>query len=319
MFTGRRGRGGFFAWVFISSLGLASIQAQGTSAIDRAQITRQQAPTVVPQNGNGFSTTDPYASGYSLPNESDIGEQRILKRQAEYLPFTFTAGIPIYYTSNVALVREGEESDVLYVPQVALTYQPQLTKTLFAEATVQQQQFYYDEFSDLDFGSFDIGGGLLYVMPEFNNLALRARYNFNRLTDSDFDEFFANHTIFLSAELPFSLAQNQQLSVGASGNISIYAEPDDPQRSDYDAYIGYTYSFTPAFFINASGRISVRDYYEGGRTDVSEILSLVATWRITPWAALSAISSFAWNQSNQDVFEYHVTNAGGAVALTLRF
>jgi hypothetical protein len=63
----------------------------------------------------------------------------------------------------------------------------------------------------------------------------------------------------------------------------------------------------------------VRDYYSDDRTDVNEILSVSANYRVRDWLTLSALSSFAWNQSNESVFDYSVANIGGGVALTLKF
>jgi hypothetical protein len=44
-----------------------------------------------------------------------------------------------------------------------------------------------------------------------------------------------------------------------------------------------------------------------------------ANYRIREWFIVSFLSSFAWNQSNQDVFEYGVANVGGGAALTIQF
>ncbi len=304
----------FFLCAGFLGLSAASVFAQGE--VDRAQLFRQSAPVPMAPSENGV---EEFGQAPASPNDSDMGEQRILKRQQDYEPFTFSSGIPIYYTSNVGLTRSGEIGDVVYVPQVALTYQPQLTRTLFAEATIQQQQFYYGEFDALDFGAFDVGGGLLYVVPRASNLMLRARYNFNRLTDDDFCEFYANHSLFFSAEVPLRYGRAHQVTLGANANVSLYAMPDGPQRTDYETYAAYSLNISRQFNLTASGRLSFRDYYETDRTDVSEILAFVATYRFNDWAAISAISSFAWNQSNQSVFDYHVANAGGAAAFTFRF
>ncbi|PZR74868.1 MAG: hypothetical protein DLM52_08690, partial [Chthoniobacterales bacterium] len=59
--------------------------------------------------------------------------------------------------------------------------------------------------------------------------------------------------------------------------------------------------------------------FEQDRTDVSEILALTAIYRVREWLALSAIATFAWNQSDEDVFEYSVANLGGTLAVTMRF
>jgi hypothetical protein len=34
---------------------------------------------------------------------------------------------------------------------------------------------------------------------------------------------------------------------------------------------------------------------------------------------LSAVSTFAWNQSNHTVFDYSVANLGGSLAITFKF
>ncbi len=275
-----------------------------------------QAPTVPTVRPSGE------AQGYAVasPNEKDIGEQQILKRVEEYQPFTLSVYSPFFWTSNVALVSRGQEDDVVVAPGVTLVYQPRITKTFYAELGVVQQFFLYDRFSELNFASFDAIAGVVYYLPQFHNLSLRARYDYNRLTDTDhFDEFFVNHSIILNGELPFRLGRAQQVFVGVALNLSFYANPEPPRRNDYSFYVGYDVALSRSFSIDASARLAVRDYYAGDRTDVSEIISLSANYRIRDWLILSALSSFAWNQSNHSVFDYNVANVGGGVALNLKF
>ena len=284
---------------------------------DRAQLLGGQAnptvPNVTPSGEN---------QGYAVasPNEKDIGEQQILKRMEEYRPFTVSVYSPFFWTSNVALVSSGEEDDFVVAPGVTLLYQPRITKTFYGEIGVVQQFFLYDRFSELNFSSFDAIAGVVYYLPQFHNLSLRARYDYNRLTDIDhFDEFFVNHSIILNADLPFRIGRAQQVFAGVALNLSFYANPDPPRRNDYSFYVGYDVALSHSFSIDAAARVAVRDYYAGDRTDVSEILSLSANYRIRDWLTLSALSSFAWNQSNHSVFDYSVANIGGGVALTLKF
>jgi len=91
------------------------------------------------------------------------------------------------------------------------------------------------------------------------------------------------------------------------------------QRSDYAVYLGYSAVLTRSFFINAVGTLVVRQYYEGGRDDISEILALTANYRVNKYLTLSAVSTLAASQSNQSVFDYQVANLGGAVALQVKF
>ena len=125
--------------------------------------------------------------------------------------------------------------------------------------------------------------------------------------------------MILNAELPFRFSRAQQLSVGVDTNISVAADHQSPRRNDYEGYVAYSVSLTRAFTINAVGRVVARDYHQNGRTDVSEILSATASYRLTNWCSLSAISSFAHNDSNKDVFDYDVGNVGGAVSLSIKF
>ena len=70
-----------------------SLRAQNAGqAQDRAQLLRAQPnPTYGPE-------TSAEDQGYAVasPNDKDLGEQQILKRQAEYKPFTFSFAVPFF-------------------------------------------------------------------------------------------------------------------------------------------------------------------------------------------------------------------------------
>lgn len=256
----------------------------------------------------------------ATPNDPDLGEQEILKRVERYQPFTASVAIPFYYTSNVALVRSGERGDFVEAPIAGFTYAPRITRTFFGEVSIEDQQFYYNKYDEFNFGSFDIRVGVAYYLPQVHNLILRAEYDYNRLTLSDsFDSFFQDHSIFLSAELPFRIGRAQQFSLGADAHLSFAADPDRPQRTEFDLYAGYNVNISRSFSLDAVGRLFIREYYEGDRTDVSELLAFSANWRVTRWFSASFVSTFAWSQSNKSVFDYDVANVGGAIAFTLKF
>ena len=292
-------------------------KAQVVQVQDRAQLLRP--PT---------SPTDPYSEengvvdgrAVASPNDPDIGEQEILKRIERYEPFTVSLATPFYYTSNVALARTAEMSDVLFAPAVGITYAPRFTRTLFGSFTLQRQEFYYDKFGALDFGSFDFRAGLFYIMPKLHNLMLRGEYGYNRLTFSNsFNDFFSNHSIFLGAELPFKIGRAQQFSLGADTSVSLHAEPSAPRRHEFDVYAGYSVKITRALTLGAVGRIFVRDYTDIDRTDVSEVLSLTANYRIAKCFSAGAATTLAWSQSSRSVFDYNVANIGGALSFSFQF
>jgi hypothetical protein len=296
---------------------------------NQAQLAREQAPSPFPPTAPPSAVEGGHV--VAAPGDADLGEQQILKRVEAYQPFTISAGAPFYWTSNVALARSGEQSDFVVAPAAAAFYEPRITPTLYGLIDVREQLFYYDEFDGFDFGSFDLEVGLRYIVPQWHNLLLRVEYDYNRLTKKDsFAAFFQNHGFIVNAEIPFRFGRAQQLSLGADVNISAAAEESEQvpppnvsaisaRRNDYEVYAGYSVSFTRSFFVNAVGRIVVRQYWEGDRTDVNEILALTANYRVNKFLTVSAVSTLAANQSNHGVFDYNVANLGGAVALSVKF
>ena len=229
--------------------------------------------------------------------------------------------MPVYYTSNVALVDRGQVGAAITAPVVGLTYAPRFQRTLLGEFTLRQQFFYYsNDLSSFNFASFDAIAGVAYFVPKLHNLALRANVDFNRLTGTDdFDAFFSNLGLVLNAEVPIPIGRAQQISLGTYANISLYADPQPPRRNDLGLYAGYAVSLSRNFSLNAATTFVVRPYDSGGRTDVSEILALSGNYRIRDWLIVSAVSTFVANQSNQSVFDYNVFNIGGGVSLGWRF
>src|SRR5882762_1755105 len=82
-----------------------------SSAADRARLLQSQAILTPPGTVSATGVDQNYAA--ASPNDSDLGEQAILKRVEKYQPFTLETGVPIYYTSNVALVDRGRVSDTI--------------------------------------------------------------------------------------------------------------------------------------------------------------------------------------------------------------
>jgi hypothetical protein len=304
-----------FAAVFMA--GALPSNTMGQNPQDQAQLIRDQPNTSGPQvSVNGVEGDHAVAS----PNDPDLGVQQVLKRRDEYLPFSITLSTPIYYTSNVALANSGEMSDLIVAPAVGAYYDPRFTKTFYGHVGIREQLFYYNENPVFDFGAFDIEVGFSYYLPQFHNVILRAMYDYNRLTMKDsFDAFFENHSIIVNAELPFRFGRAQRLAFGVDANVSMDGVPDAPRRHDFDFYIGYGVNLTRAFTVDAVGRVVVRDYVLTDRVDVSGIIALSATYRLTKWWSASAIGSFATNHSNYSVFDYDVGNVGGTMSFNARF
>src|SRR5207247_11357202 len=178
---------------------------------NQAQLTREQAPSAFPP------TTPPSgAEGgnvVSAPGDADLGQQQILKRVEGYQPFTISAGMPFYWTSNVALTRSAEQSDFVVAPTFAAFYEPRISSTLYGLIDVRVQLFYYDRFDNLNFGSFDVEVGLRYLVPQWHNLLLRVDYDYNRLTEKNsFAAFFQNHAFIIDSSVPSQFDRPQSFT-----------------------------------------------------------------------------------------------------------
>jgi hypothetical protein len=298
---------------------LAPAYGQNPSrAVDRAQLLRNEPGL---RDDNNQRNAGDQGQIEPSPNDPDLGKQMILKRQDTYQPFTISVSLPVYYTSNVALTPRAVQDDVIFAPSVGFSYVPRISQTLYATFFVGQQQFYYGDFDELDFGSFDARAGLTYLVPQWHDLSLSAVYAFNRLTSDTSldDEFFSSHAIILSAEVPFHIGRAQQISVGVNASLNIHAEPSLPGRHDFDFYVAYTANVTRALSLNAIGRLSVRDYTDDSRTDVAETISLGATYHFNPWFSALATVTYSNSDSNRDIFDYDVFNGGGALTFAYRF
>ena len=133
---------------------LCFIVANKTSAqsANQAQSTRELAPSAFPPTAPPSGVEGGQVA--AAPGDADLGKQQILKRVEEYQPFTISAGVPFYWTSNVALTRNNEQSDFVVAPAAAAFYEPRITENLYGLIDVREQLFYYDRFDRLQFRKF---------------------------------------------------------------------------------------------------------------------------------------------------------------------
>jgi hypothetical protein len=304
--------------VSVLMCGSASSSKAQSGQIDRAQMSRDQVGAAPGPTVTTTSVDDSHV--VTSPNDADLGEQQILKRNDTYQPFVVSVAVPFYWTSNVALTNRGEQDDFLISPVVAIAYQPRLAKNLYAYVSLREQQFFYTDHSAFNFGSFDAEVGLTYTVPEIYNLALHAGYDYNRLTEKNsFNDFFQNHVLLLGADIPVRISRAQQLSFGVDANISMDATPQGPRRHDFDGWVGYSMQVTRALNLSATGRIVLHEYVVADRRDVTEMVTLNANYAISQWFSANAMASYAANQSNHSVFDYEVGDIGGAVSFSIRF
>lgn len=308
---------GFGLAVFLVSSPL--LHAQTDTTAFRAEQARQFRKTPGLREDTASQVENIVTSeAPASPGDPDLGEQVILKKQEKPQPFSLFGTLSGFYTSNAALTNRNEADDLFAVAEIGVGYQQRLTSDFVAEINVRQAMFRYDEFDELDFESLNAGFGLTYVLRPLWNIALSARYNFNRLTDgSDHHEFFTNHTLTLGLLKTFSFSKAHY---GYAGYASIFgwSDPVAPQRDEHGIFLGYRASLTRSLSTELYYRIAIFDYVDG-REDLNQTLVAVARYDATSWLSFSLSASLGWNNSDRDVFDYEVFNAGAGIAAAVNF
>jgi hypothetical protein len=298
-------------------------------ALSLAETGRTQEPRIEqarqfelrgPALGTPATGTVPAAT---LPDddrdEESFGVQQLLRESERMRSFRAFADVSAFLTNNVALTRRERRSDAFLLATLGFECRRALPRGLQFDTSLRVATFRYNEFNQLDFTSVDAGAGLSYHASKLGGLDFFARYNFNELFSAETDdEFFKNHTITLGAQKTVAFSQAHHAFFGASGQIG-FADPEIAERSELSAFAGYRLQVTRDLEADLLYRYAYFFYSEGDRRDQNQTVSLGVRYRITDWFNAGASTYFGWNQSNQNVFDYHVANGGVGLTLSLQF
>lgn len=255
----------------------------------------------------------------SSPGDDDIGVQQMLKERERVKHWLVFGEVGGYYTSNVALLNQFVEDDAFLVTGFGVSYQHEIGGSLLLTGAVRQQFFRYDEFSVLDFDSFNVSAQLTYILREFYEVAFFVRYNYNILTQPTLsDEFFNNHTVTFGAQKSFALSRAHYWYTGADAVLS-WADPSIAGRNEYGFFLGYGAQLTRALNASFFYRFGYFDYEAGGRHDINNSITAALAYTFFEHFTISGSVSSTWNNSNIDVFDYDVVTPGGALQAQLRF
>jgi hypothetical protein len=289
------------------------------SVIEQSRLFQSARPTAgqaVDANGVPLPIPENAESG-----DVSFGKQQILKTEDKMPQFSLGGDASVFYTSNAALTRRDEISDVFFVGDAAFSWTPRINNELQLQAGARASIFRYHDTSELDFQSVGAGVGAFWAPRGLWGIGLSARYDFIELIDRHSNEILQDHEFSFAAQKILVLGRSHALSFGAFGSVGI-SDPFAQQRDQVGALIGYHVQLTRYFDADLGYRQSWYFYNgdsAGGRTDFNQILSLGAYYHLTRWATLEGFLSWATNYSSQEAFKYDVFTAGGGVGFTLRF
>lgn len=267
---------------------------------------------------NALSTQSAFAP--ATPGDSDLGEQLILTRNERYRSLTLYGDAYEYFTSNAFLTRATPQSDFFTMLQAGAIWMPHLTGNLYGEASVRQQIYRYARFSELNFNSLDVGGGLVYVIRQLGDLSAFARYNFNLLTNAEVSaDTYHDQTVKFGLQKPFLLSRAHFVYTGISTEIVLEGDPGYALREKIGGYFGYQVSLTRNLKANAFYQIFYLPYLEDNRADWNHLISGSLTWDVFPWFSVNTVVSGIFNNSNQSAYQYSALNLGAGLTGQIKF
>ena len=284
-------------------------------------VSRPSGPTIgESMSGSALGLDEQNDFAPATPGDSDIGQQLILKSAPKNRWFRAYADAFGYWTNNAANTSVGEVDDWFWGGRVGFGFQPRLAKRLFADIDVQQQIFRYDRFAVLDFGSFDANAGLLYIIPKLGDSILFAQFNYNRLTNDDFGEDLMNSmSIRAGIQKTFLINRRNSFHFTLMGDWDIYNDLDELERNEYIGDVTWRFKIMRDLVFALNYRYSWMDYQQVDRGDSLSILGASLTWSPKNWIDIYAISSFSFNDSDIDAFDYETATLGGGIGVKIKF
>jgi hypothetical protein len=306
--------------VVFCGLAFVSLSAVAQTMADRALDQSQMVPTGrnpanLPVNANGMALP---VSSTSKSEDDSFGEQVILKAQDPPKEFLLAGDASIFYTSNAALTRRDEISDMFFVANAGLSWNHPINPTLLFQAGARASIFRYDDTPALDFDNLAGGLGLVWSPPALSGVALYGRYDITQLWDHGGNDLLTDNEFSAGLQKIIVLGRSHALSLSLGGSVGI-ADPTRSQRDLLGGGISYGLRITRNLDTVAAYRLATYFYNEGGRTELNQLFSLSLNYHFNRWATLSAFASYGDTRSNHSAFDYKVFAGGGGAGLIMQF
>jgi len=298
--------------------GVLSLAVFAINSVGFAQLTQRETEE------NFIFSSDDLTLPVFVPeseNDDDLGVQFALRPGEKYDPFNLYGDAGWYFTDNAAVTETNRLEDSFLNASATLSYLPIIRGNLYGEATVRESTFRYNENSDLDFDTIDLGSGFVYVIRGLGDLAVFARYNYARYLDPNdgWGQLYENHSIQTGAYKPWVLRRNHFLQASYVSDISFGADPGYAQRDDHSVTLSYRWTPVKKIRSDFYVRSSFLDYHEQSRDDWNTSMGATLTYNLTPNLRLSSSVMYTHNQSNFEGGDYEVWVPGIHLGAIVQF
>lgn len=290
--------------------------AQNSSAIEQSRFYRESTPPRalgINAQGDKLAT-----AGAAAPDDDSFGAQLILKNQEPPRFFSLSGVASLVYTSNVALTARDPRDDLFGVVGAGFAWTPRLSAEVEAHVGLSASLFRYLERPELDFQNVGAGFGLSWSPARARGVNFFGRYDFTELWGGDGDQILMDHVLTLGAQKTFTFGRAHGLTAGVAGSLG-FSDPGDAQRDQAGGFISYSLQLARNLQTDLLYRPALHIYERGDRVDFNQVVTWNLRYRMTRQAELNAYLSYGANHSDRAVFDYRVFNAGGGVAVNIRF
>jgi hypothetical protein len=293
---------------------------QAAHAQSNAQSTRADAASRTAAALNRTQAVPETADTYLTQAEADLGTQEPIRERPNWLGAYLIGGAGLFYSSNPSLSNDGGRGDMYFVGGGGAGIRPNVVGGLYLDGHVSDQVFQYAQFSSLNFNYFNAGAGLDYVFESLGQVTASVRYEYQRYLDGNsLDEFYVNNALTTSLFKQFKINDTMSIQAGWLGSFSLTALPSSARRHENDFWLGWRWRILTPLELQTYYVLSLFYYPQGSRVDVTNNVGAALTLSLTRWARLSASVGFGANNSTDSFFDYIVVNAGGTLALDVRF
>jgi len=299
---------------FAQSPALLADPSRRTETLPTVQSEVSRLPAQVEQPSAGTSSFEIVKGS----EDSDLGEQRILRETPKPRPFRFTLDTMMYHSSNAAHLSAGELEDWYFGSRLALGWQKPLGKRFVFDLSASQDLFRYDELDLLDFESLEATASLLYALPWSRDFFLVGQYQFGRLTQ-EFEDLALSHSLRFGIQKAFAINRRSTINLAVIGDWDIDTDVDALKRHQYIGAATWTFKLIPKVNLLLGYNYIFYDYVEYERDDHLHNIGLSLVWSPSSWVEVYASYNHSFNRSNIDAFDYEDGTAGLGLGVRLRF
>lgn len=250
--------------------------------------------------------------------DSDLGEQRILRETPKPRPFRFALDTMMYHSTNAAHLSAGEVDDWFFGSRLGLGWQQPLGKRFVFDLGATQDLFRYDELDVLDFESLEATASLLYALPWSRDFFLVGQYQFGRLTQ-EFEDLALSHSVRFGIQKAFAINRRNTINLALIGDWDIDTDVDALKRHQYIGAATWTFKLISKVNLLLGYNYIFYDYTEYERDDHLHNIGLSLVWSPTSWMEVYTSYNHSFNRSNIDAFDYEDGTSGLGLGMRLRF